>query len=86
MEENTDQTKWAPKTFFFEAVSGILIFITIALAAIFLSYSVSYLEAIKFDPVIIYGLKAAEYAIFGCDLFLFAVFLFATTKKTYRGL
>lgn len=75
-----------PWEFAIHAVIGTSIFVIIALAAVLLSVGVVKLEKNDIDVVIIVGLKAAEYAIFGVDLILFGVFLWRTAKRTIKRL
>ncbi len=77
---------WPPKRFFYEAISGIAIFSTIAGAAVLLSVAINFLKQNEVDIIIVNGLKIAEYAIFFVDLILFFRFLYTTTLKTWREL
>lgn len=76
----------APKTFLVETLAGISIFLIIAAAAVGLSYLVTILDKNGVDKVIVYGLKAAEYAIFAVDLALLGRFLWRTARRSWREL
>jgi hypothetical protein len=85
-ETKVEATVSAPKRFFFETITGLCIFGIIAAAAVGLSYIVTALDNNGVDKVIVYGLRTAEYLIFGCDLILLARFLWCTSLKTWRHL
>ena len=77
----------APLEFAAHAVVGTAIFAIIAAAAVFLNIGVAQLQAhFRVTEVIIYGLEAAEYALFGTDLLLYAVFLWRTARRTIKKL
>jgi hypothetical protein len=61
------------------AIVGGSIFAIIGLFAYGLGYAVEFLR--PGDPVIFFGMKGGEYAIFAADLFLLAVFLIRTVRK-----
>jgi hypothetical protein len=65
---------------------GTLIFAIIAAFAVALDLSVRWLETYRISLLIVLGLEAAEYALFVTDVCLFAVFLWRTAKRTYKGL
>ncbi len=75
-----------PLEFAIHAIIGSAIFGIIAMAALGVNLGVVKLEAYGTDKVIVLGLKAAEYAIFGVDLVLFFVFLFRTALRTVKRL
>jgi len=56
-------------------LGGTFLFLIIAAAAVGLDFLVKFLASIEASSFIIYGLKGAEYSIFGIDLALFAQFL-----------
>jgi hypothetical protein len=68
-----------PWKFLVHALVGSSIFLIIGLFAYGLGYGVNWLR--QGDPVIFYGMKGAEYAIFGADLFLLVVFLIRTVRR-----
>jgi len=74
------------KHFVIETLTGITLFVIIALAASGLSFLVKFLLSMNIDIVIIYGLTAAEYILFAFDLVLFCRFLWTTGCKTWRSL
>lgn len=76
----------APWDFAVHAIVGGAVFGIIAAAAGFISIGVTKLKALKIDPVIIYGIMGCEYALFGVDVTMFAVFLWRTAKRTIRQL
>lgn len=75
-----------PWQFAVHALVGIAIFAIIAGGAVALELAVRALAMHGIGPVIIFGLKAAEYAVFGVDLILFGVFLWRTTKRSVQQL
>ena len=79
-----DEPAWyaVPWRFFVESVIAISIFAVITSAAVGLSFIVRWLEEQKVDPVIVYGLKAAEYFLFAVDLYMFAYFWIKTARRT----
>ncbi len=56
-------------------LGGTILFLIVAGAAVGLDFLIKYLVSIQSSSFIIYGLKGAEYALFGIDLALFAQFL-----------
>jgi hypothetical protein len=65
-----------PWQFAVHAIVGTSIFVVIAAFAVALDLCVHrWLEPYQLSEFIILGLKAAEYALFATDVFLFAVFL-----------
>ena len=89
MAENESQERswWeAPWQFLVETITGICVFLVVAGAAIALSVFVHYLEEHKVEMAVIYGLKSAEYLLFGVDLVLFARFLWKTATRTWSKL
>ena len=64
---------------------GIAFFAVIACPAMLLDIANNRLQQFGFDPVIRYGLKMAEYTLFGVDLFLFLVFLYKTGARAARS-
>jgi hypothetical protein len=85
--QGTKRAFWeAPWTFFIEVLTGTLIFLVIAAAAVGLNLILHKLEEIKIDLVLIYGLRGAEYLLFGADLLLFLRFLYLTTVHTWKRL
>jgi len=75
-----------PWNFAVHAVVGTSIFAFIAAPAVLLDLAVRRLEAYRVDRVIIFGLRAAEYALFAVDLVIFGVFLWRTAKRTIKDL
>ena len=63
-----------------------VIFAIIAVPAVLLDFGLRSLEAHGISAVIVFGLKGAEYAVFGTDLVLFGVFLWRTAKRTIKNL
>ena len=62
-------------------------FMLVALPAILLDWGMVWIESVRpIDPIIVLGLRLAEYAIFGIDLPLFLIFLIRTFKRTMRHL
>ena len=61
-------------------------FVTIAVGAIALDIMTARLESLGIDPVIRYGLKGAEYALFLTDLLLFLVFIAKAGQRAIRRL
>jgi hypothetical protein len=83
LETKDDPAWWeAPWTFLVHTVIGMVIFATIAGAAILLELGVDKLVPKRTSGVIVYGLKVAEYSVFGADLILFLVFLWRTSRRT----
>lgn len=76
----------APTQFAVHALVGTCIFAIIAGAAVVLELAVRKLEMYGIGRVVILGLKAAEYALFGVDLILFACFLWRTANRTIKQL
>jgi hypothetical protein len=76
----------APWKFAVHAIVGTLIFAVIALPAIAINAIVNRLEDFHTDVVIIFGLKASEYALFGVDLVIFGVFLWRAARRTIKDL
>lgn len=78
------QTPWQ---FAIHACVGSLTFVIVAGSAILLDWAKDWIESVhSIDPVIILGLRAAEYSIFTVDLLLFFIFLLRTLKRTIRHL
>lgn len=88
MNSRRNDPPWwnAPLTFFVETLVGLFIFTLIALGAAVLDLLVKVLLAKGIHSFIILGLKAAEFAVFGTDLLLFARFLWKTANRAWRGL
>ena len=76
----------APTQFAVHVLVGTCIFAIIAGAAVVLELAVRKLELYGIGRVVILGLKAAEYSLFGVDLFLFACFLWRTANRTVKQL
>jgi hypothetical protein len=76
----------APWEFAVHALVGASIFGIIAAFAILLNIGVHKVDTYHSDVVIIFGLRAAEYALFGVDLVLFCVFLWRTAQRTIKHL
>lgn len=74
----------APFRFLFEAVIDVFVFGVVAAVAVILSLAVDSLSTYRIDPVIVTGLKGAEYAIFATDLVLFARFLWKSAIRTWE--
>jgi len=75
-----------PWQFAVHALVGTSIFAIIATPAVFLELAVHTLKIYGSGIVIIFGLKAAEYALFGVDLVLFGIFLWRTARRTINNL
>ncbi len=75
-----------PWEFAVHGLVGSSIFAIIAAAAVVLDLVLHKLEAYGIGGVIVFGLKTAEYALFGTDLVLFVVFLWRTGKRTIQHL
>ncbi len=71
----------APWEFTVHAVVGTIIFAIIAAAAVLLGFAVDKLANFGTAVAIVYGLRVAEYALFGNDLILYLVFLWRTSKR-----
>ena len=82
------QAFWqAPLEFAVHAVVGTSIFAIIAVVAVSLELALhALMRAYGVGTAIEYGLKGAEYSLFGTDLTLFMVFLWRTVKRTIRRL
>jgi len=65
---------------------GSAIFVLIAIPALSLSILFRWLQSRKIDEVLIYGLKAAEYLVFGVDLILFGWFVIRTAVRAGKEL
>jgi len=85
-EANIEEVVNVPKKFLIETITGIFVFVIIAIAAVALSYFVIFLKSHGVDVVIIVGLTIAEYGIFTVDLILFFRFLWRTSVKTWGEL
>jgi hypothetical protein len=68
------------------AFVGTLIFGIIAGFAVGLELAVRMLRSYGTGSLILFGLEAAEYALFGVDLLLFGVYLFRTARRTIKQL
>ncbi len=77
---------WAPWIFAVHALVGTSIFSIIAGVSIVLDFGVQELQLLGVNGVIFFGLKMAEYALFGADLCLFAIFLWRTARRTITSL
>lgn len=75
-----------PAEFTLHTVVGTCIFVIIAIPAILLDIGVRGLEGRHISGVIKYGLKSAEYSLFGTDLLLFLIFLLKTAWRTAKAL
>lgn len=72
-----------PLQFAVHAIVGSVIFGIIAIPAILLDLGVHWLEVnYSVSVIIASGLKVAECALFGTDLWLYLVFLLRTAKRT----
>lgn len=76
----------APWKFLVETLVGVFIFVVIAAAAVAIKFAVKELEKRGVDGFIIWGLVAAEYALFTTDLILFGRFLWKTGARTWKEL
>jgi hypothetical protein len=76
----------APAEFALHALVGTCIFAIIALPAVLLDLATKKLEGIEASMVVIYGIKFAEYSLFGTDLFLLLIFLAKTGWRTAKKL
>ena len=85
-EQRTLPSWRVPWEFAVHALVGTSIFAIIAAAAVGLELSVRKLQAYGIGIVVIFGLRAGEYALFGVDLMLFGVFLYKAAKRTIRSL
>jgi hypothetical protein len=78
---------WKPPwQFLVETIVGILIFGVIAAAALAIKLIVRWLSSRGIDSYIIFGLTAAEYALFTTDLVLFGRFLWKTALRIWKDL
>jgi hypothetical protein len=59
----------------FEAVANIFVCSVLAAGAVTISLGVEALSARQIDPLLVIGLRGAEYAVFASDLVLFGRFL-----------
>jgi len=76
-------TWWTPLwEFFVHVVVGTAMFVAIALPAVGLDILVTSLAAKNISQPILWGLKAAEYGLFGGDVLLFLTFILRTCWKT----
>lgn len=76
---------WPVWDFAVHVAVGTLIFAVIGSAAVALDLVSHRLQGFGVDPVIGYGLKAAEYALFTVDLVLFLVFIVKTAVRAARS-
>ena len=72
----------APWTFVVHTLVSIGCFVAIAGGAVAIHILVTWLELYGIDQIIIWGLKLAEYAVFGTDLLLFFVSLWKSARRT----
>lgn len=61
--------------FFIHVITGVVIFIIIAIPAILLDLAITSLKLLGIDSIIIWGLKITKYIIFFMDLILFLIFM-----------
>src|ERR1700733_2443349 len=73
-----------PARFGLHTIVGTCIFAIIAIPAILLDLGVKKLEGSAVSAPVIYGVKIAEYGLFGTDLLLFLVFLIVTGWRTAK--
>jgi hypothetical protein len=87
-ELRSDNPRWwvAPWEFAVHGIVGTSIFSIIAAVAILLDLALRRLDGYGVSGVIMFGLKSAEYGLFGTDLVLFAVFLWRTASRVYSKL
>lgn len=64
-----------PVEFLGHVVGGLLIFGTIAAAAVLIDVAVQQLAMLGVSSIILKGLTLAEFALFGVDLVLFLIFI-----------
>ncbi len=79
---------WAPQMkFLVHAVVGTTIFGIVASVGIVINVVVRALEKSGVvEPLILWGLRGAEYALFSADLAAYGVFLWRTTRRLVREL
>jgi len=75
-----------PLEFAVHGIVGTSVFAIIAALAVALDRAIGWLETHQISRDIIFGLKAAEYALFLTDLILFGVFLWRAARRTIKGL
>jgi len=68
-----------------DVVTGTIVFVVIALAAVGLSFLVDWLACLGINQWIIIGLRFAEYLLFTVDLVLFTVFVLRTAWRNLRN-
>jgi hypothetical protein len=64
-----------------DAIQKTIIFIAIALLAVFLNLLVDWMAGIQLSPVIIFGIKVLEYLIFVIDMAWFGLYLAVTARQ-----
>lgn len=74
------------KEFVVHVSVGAIAFFFVSVIAVGLSVWVSYLEANGINYIIVQGLKAFEYMLFGLDLILAAIFLVRSMIKLVKDL
>lgn len=75
---------YVPAKFAWHTIVGTCIFAIIAIPAILLDLGVKKLEGFGVSAPVIYGVRTAEYGLFGTDLLLFIVFLVKTGWRTAK--
>ena len=83
VNQRTDN-QFSPSKLLIHFMVGTIVFIVVALLATGLSFLVDYLSNKAVDQFLIYGLRFAEYLLFGVDLVLFVVFILRTGWKTLK--
>jgi len=82
-----ESNEWhALKKLIVHLIIGAIAFFSISFVAVLLSEWVSYLARNNFNPVIVKGLSAFEYMIFGMDLLLAGIFLGRSMYKFVKEL
>ena len=87
MAEPAERKWWHPLwQFAVHGLVGSAIFVVITAPAVLLSLLVKWLEDKKTNPVLVSGLKGAEYFVFGVDLLLFGWFVIRTAYRAAKDL
>jgi hypothetical protein len=83
-EAERDANWWSPVLeFLVHTVVGTTLFVLIAAAAIGLGYLVSWLETLRVDRLILWGLMVCEYLLFVADVLFFVVFI---VRQAWKGI
>jgi len=86
--EASQRSEWwrAPAQFTLHILTGTFLFVVIACAAASLALLVALFERNNLDRVLVWGLKLAEYFLFGFDVLFFLVFLWRSAIRASREL